>query len=209
MAGANRRPHSDIRKQSAGRGSSGEASPSIVMDISMSVAPQGKIGLHLADGKPLPMGWIFDRLGRYRLTLPTLLPVLECRSGAIRVTAYGRHHGDTRWYSHRSRLLPRSPTGTDEAETDRRISVICLWQSTLNSSCQSPSSSRASTGWSSRRIERRRRTWKKSSSRVRWSFARARRTFKKVFRSGQSPIEYCRGTEKEPRGMNTELVLVP
>jgi len=38
--------------------------PSIVMDISMSVAAKGKIGLHLADGNPLPMGWIFDRFGR-------------------------------------------------------------------------------------------------------------------------------------------------
>jgi amino acid adenylation domain-containing protein len=36
----------------------------IVMDISMSVAAKGKIGLHLAEGNPLPMGWIFDRFGR-------------------------------------------------------------------------------------------------------------------------------------------------
>jgi amino acid adenylation domain-containing protein len=35
----------------------------IILDISMSVAAKGKIGLHLAEGKPLPLGWIFDRFG--------------------------------------------------------------------------------------------------------------------------------------------------
>ena len=30
----------------------------------MSVAAKGKIGLHLAEGNPLPLGWIFDRFGR-------------------------------------------------------------------------------------------------------------------------------------------------
>jgi LDH2 family malate/lactate/ureidoglycolate dehydrogenase len=38
--------------------------PPIVLDISMSVAAKGKIGLHLAEGKPLPPGWILDRFGR-------------------------------------------------------------------------------------------------------------------------------------------------
>jgi amino acid adenylation domain-containing protein len=42
----------------------GQFSP-IIMDISMSVAAKGKIGLHLAQGNPLPMGWIFDRFGRF------------------------------------------------------------------------------------------------------------------------------------------------
>jgi LDH2 family malate/lactate/ureidoglycolate dehydrogenase len=36
----------------------------IVLDISMSVAPRGKIGLALAQGKPLPPGWILDRFGQ-------------------------------------------------------------------------------------------------------------------------------------------------
>jgi amino acid adenylation domain-containing protein len=36
----------------------------IVLDIAMSVAARGKIGLHLAEGKPLPPGWILDRFGR-------------------------------------------------------------------------------------------------------------------------------------------------
>jgi LDH2 family malate/lactate/ureidoglycolate dehydrogenase len=35
----------------------------ILLDIAMSVAPRGKIGLQLAEGKPLPPGWILDRLG--------------------------------------------------------------------------------------------------------------------------------------------------
>ena len=36
----------------------------ILLDIAMSVAPRGKIGLQLAEGKPLPPGWILDRFGR-------------------------------------------------------------------------------------------------------------------------------------------------
>jgi LDH2 family malate/lactate/ureidoglycolate dehydrogenase len=35
----------------------------IVLDIAMSVAPRGRIGLQLAEGKPLPPGWILDRNG--------------------------------------------------------------------------------------------------------------------------------------------------
>jgi amino acid adenylation domain-containing protein len=36
----------------------------ILLDIAMSVAPRGRIGLHVAEGKPLPPGWILDQLGR-------------------------------------------------------------------------------------------------------------------------------------------------
>jgi len=36
----------------------------VLLDIAMSVAPRGKIGLQLAEGKPLPPGWILDRSGR-------------------------------------------------------------------------------------------------------------------------------------------------
>jgi LDH2 family malate/lactate/ureidoglycolate dehydrogenase len=36
----------------------------IVLDIAMSVAPRSKIGLAVAEGKPLPPGWIFDRAGQ-------------------------------------------------------------------------------------------------------------------------------------------------
>jgi amino acid adenylation domain-containing protein len=35
----------------------------LLLDIAMSVAPRGKIGLQLAEGKPLPPGWILDRNG--------------------------------------------------------------------------------------------------------------------------------------------------
>jgi LDH2 family malate/lactate/ureidoglycolate dehydrogenase len=35
----------------------------ILLDIAMSVAPRGRIGLALAEGKPLPPGWILDRNG--------------------------------------------------------------------------------------------------------------------------------------------------
>ena len=36
----------------------------ILLDIAMSVAPRGKIGLQLAEGKALPPGRILDRFGR-------------------------------------------------------------------------------------------------------------------------------------------------
>jgi amino acid adenylation domain-containing protein len=36
----------------------------ILLDIAMSVAPRGKIGLAVAEGRPLPPGWILDRFGR-------------------------------------------------------------------------------------------------------------------------------------------------
>ena len=36
----------------------------ILLDIAMSVAPRGKIGLQLAEGRPLPPGWILDSFGR-------------------------------------------------------------------------------------------------------------------------------------------------
>jgi LDH2 family malate/lactate/ureidoglycolate dehydrogenase len=36
----------------------------ILLDVAMSVAPRGKIGLAVAEGKPLPPGWILDRFGR-------------------------------------------------------------------------------------------------------------------------------------------------
>jgi amino acid adenylation domain-containing protein len=35
----------------------------IILDIAMSVAPRGKIGLQVAEGKPLAEGWILDSLG--------------------------------------------------------------------------------------------------------------------------------------------------
>ncbi|CCV10740.1 conserved hypothetical protein [Mesorhizobium sp. STM 4661] len=41
----------------------GRYSP-ILLDIAMSVAPRGKIGLSVAEGKPVPSGWILDRFGR-------------------------------------------------------------------------------------------------------------------------------------------------
>ena len=36
----------------------------ILLDIAMSVAPRGKIGLQLAEGKPLPPGWILNCFGQ-------------------------------------------------------------------------------------------------------------------------------------------------
>ncbi len=36
----------------------------IVLDIAMSVVAQGKIGLAIAEGKPIPLGWMMDKRGR-------------------------------------------------------------------------------------------------------------------------------------------------
>lgn len=36
----------------------------IILDIALSVAAKGRIGVQLADGQPLPPGWILDRHGR-------------------------------------------------------------------------------------------------------------------------------------------------
>jgi amino acid adenylation domain-containing protein len=41
----------------------GERLP-VVLDIAMSTAPRGRIGLHLAEGRPLEAGWIMDSEGR-------------------------------------------------------------------------------------------------------------------------------------------------
>jgi LDH2 family malate/lactate/ureidoglycolate dehydrogenase len=38
--------------------------PPIVLDIAMSVVAQGKIALAIAEGKPIPMGWLMDKRGR-------------------------------------------------------------------------------------------------------------------------------------------------
>jgi LDH2 family malate/lactate/ureidoglycolate dehydrogenase len=45
----------------------------IVLDISMSVAPRSKIGLALAQGKPLTPGWILDRFGQPSTDLADLV----------------------------------------------------------------------------------------------------------------------------------------
>jgi LDH2 family malate/lactate/ureidoglycolate dehydrogenase len=38
--------------------------PSIVLDIAMSVVAQGKIALAIAEGQPIPRGWLMDKRGR-------------------------------------------------------------------------------------------------------------------------------------------------
>lgn len=38
--------------------------PPIVLDIAMSTVAMGKIGLAIAEGKPLPLGWVLDTHGR-------------------------------------------------------------------------------------------------------------------------------------------------
>jgi len=45
----------------------------IMLDIAMSVAPRGRIGLQLAEGRPLPPGWILDSNGRPSTDLADLV----------------------------------------------------------------------------------------------------------------------------------------
>jgi LDH2 family malate/lactate/ureidoglycolate dehydrogenase len=57
----------------------------ILLDIAMSVVAQGKIGLQIAEGKPLPPGWILDQSGR-----PTTDPA-EWAAGLL--APIGAHKG--------------------------------------------------------------------------------------------------------------------
>ncbi|MBP7148250.1 MAG: amino acid adenylation domain-containing protein [Acidobacteria bacterium] len=80
----------------------------IVLDIAMTVAPRGKIGLQLAEGKPLAPGWILDAAGRPSTDLADLAAglgvpigghkgyglalVLEVLAGVLTGSAFGRDH---------------------------------------------------------------------------------------------------------------------
>ncbi|MBI2942177.1 MAG: Ldh family oxidoreductase [Chloroflexi bacterium] len=84
----------------------------IVLDIAMSVVAQGKIALQIAEGKPIPPGWMVDKLGRpstnpadfaegfgvpiaghkgYGLTL-----VMETLAGLLTGAAFGWDHSRER-----------------------------------------------------------------------------------------------------------------
>jgi len=83
----------------------------ILLDISMSVAPRGKIGLVLAEGKPLPPGWILDRFGQPSTELTDLAAglgvpigghkgyglalVLEVLTGVLSGAGFASDHGPT------------------------------------------------------------------------------------------------------------------
>ena len=83
--------------------------PPIVLDIAMSVVAQGKIALAIAEGKPIPRGWLMDKRGRittnpedfregigvpiaehkgYGLTL-----VMETLAGLLTGAGFGHDHG--------------------------------------------------------------------------------------------------------------------
>ena len=84
----------------------------ILLDISMSVAPRGKIGVALAEGKPLPPGWILDRFGHPSTDLADLAAglgvpigghkgyglalVLELLTGALSGAGFASDHGRDR-----------------------------------------------------------------------------------------------------------------
>ncbi|MCW5978751.1 MAG: amino acid adenylation domain-containing protein [Bryobacteraceae bacterium] len=88
----------------------------IVLDIALSVAPRGKIGLRLAEGKPLPPGWILDRFGRPStdpadlaagLGVPIgghkgygLALVMEALAGALPGAGFGHDHRRERMRDH-------------------------------------------------------------------------------------------------------------
>ena len=66
----------------------GDRRPPVLLDIAMSVAPRGKIGLHVAEGRPLPPGWILDRRGRPSTDLADLAAGLGMPIGGTRATAW-------------------------------------------------------------------------------------------------------------------------
>jgi LDH2 family malate/lactate/ureidoglycolate dehydrogenase len=83
----------------------------ILLDVAMSVAPRGKIGLSVAEGSPLPAGWILDRLGRPSTDLSDLASglgvpigghkgyglamVMEVLAGVLTGAGFGSdHHQD-------------------------------------------------------------------------------------------------------------------
>jgi amino acid adenylation domain-containing protein len=88
----------------------------ILLDIAMSVAPRGKIALQLAEGKPLPTGWILDRFGRSStdpadlaagLGVPIgghkgygLALVLEALSGALSGSGFCTDHRREQMHNH-------------------------------------------------------------------------------------------------------------
>jgi len=81
----------------------------ILLDIAMSVAPRGKIGLQLAEGKPLLPGWILDRFGHPSTDLADLAAglgvpigghkgyglalVMEVLAGALTGAGFCSDHG--------------------------------------------------------------------------------------------------------------------
>jgi len=88
-------------------------SPPILLDIAMSVAPRGKIGLSVAEGRGLTPGWILDHEGRPSIALDDLAAglgvpigghkgyglamVMEVLAGVLSGAAFGNDH-------HRDRL---------------------------------------------------------------------------------------------------------
>jgi LDH2 family malate/lactate/ureidoglycolate dehydrogenase/PAS domain-containing protein/aryl carrier-like protein len=83
----------------------------ILLDVAMSVAPRGKIGLSVAEGSPLPPGWILDRSGRPSTDLGDLAAglgvpigghkgyglalVMEVLAGVLSGAGFGNdHHQD-------------------------------------------------------------------------------------------------------------------
>ncbi|MBZ9845110.1 non-ribosomal peptide synthetase [Mesorhizobium sp. CA5] len=80
----------------------------ILLDIAMSVAPRGKIGLSVAEGSPLPAGWILDQSGRPSTDLGDLAAglgvpiggykgyglalVMEVLAGVLSGAGFGRDH---------------------------------------------------------------------------------------------------------------------
>lgn len=85
----------------------------ILLDVAMSVAPRGKIGLSVAEGNPLPAGWILDSNGRPSTDLGDLAAglgvpigghkgyglalVMEVLAGVLSGAGFGNDH-------HRDRL---------------------------------------------------------------------------------------------------------
>ena len=119
----------------------------ILLDIAMSVAPRGKIGLAVAEGKPLPPGWILDRFGQPSTDLADLAAglgvpigghkgyglalVMEVLAGVLSGAGFGADHRPGQIAAAVSRPL---------------TTAICSSLSIRSGSCRLRNSPRASTG---------------------------------------------------------------
>jgi LDH2 family malate/lactate/ureidoglycolate dehydrogenase len=64
--------------------------PPILLDIAMSVVAQGKTSLAMAEGKPIPLGWLFDKEGRLSTPGGLTATASASRSPSTRATVWHR-----------------------------------------------------------------------------------------------------------------------
>ena len=119
----------------------------ILLDIAMSVAPRGKIGLAVAEGKPLPPGSILDRFGQPSTDLADLAAGLGVPIGGHKGYGLALGDGSSCGRAQRRRLWRRPPPGPIARQFRRPLTTaICSSRSIRSGSCRLRNSPRASTG---------------------------------------------------------------